>query len=69
MWSMQTGPTQTALPFSQPIETKFLCLSTEREIGSLLDGWCVVWCQPDRNGIMWHIMVARREIQFRGCCG
>ncbi len=64
MWSLQT-----ALPLSQPIETKFFCLSTERKIGSLLDGWRVVWCQPDRLGIVWHIMVVRSEIRFRGCCG
>ncbi len=45
------GSMQTALPLSHSIETKFLCFSTERKIGSLLDGWRVVWCQPDRRGI------------------
>ena len=55
MWFIQTASMQTILPLSQPIETKFLCLGTEREVGSLLDGWRVVWCQPDRNGIVWHI--------------
>ncbi len=64
MWSMQTR-----LPLSHPIETKFLCMSTEREIGSLLDGWRVVWCQPDRHGIFWHIMVVRREMQFAVVAG
>ena len=59
MWSMQTLPS---------IETKFLCVNTEMQLGAFLDGGEVVWCQPDHKRILWHIMVLRRRIEFRGCC-
>ena len=32
---------------SLAIETKFLCVSKELELGSFRDRWKVVWCQPD----------------------
>ena len=51
------------------LETKFLCLAAAVEIGSLLDGWQVVWCQPGRQRILWHVMVMRSRMEFRGCCG
>jgi hypothetical protein len=51
------------------LETKFLCVPAAVAIGSHLDGWQVVWCQPDRNGVLWHIMLVRPRIEFRGCCG
>ena len=28
----------------------------------------VVWCQPDRQRVLWHAMLLRRRIEFRGCC-
>ena len=64
MWSMQTSPSR--LP---PIETKFLCVGSEQRLGSIIDGWTVVWCQSDHRRILWHIMVLRRGVHFRGCCG
>ena len=51
-----------------PLETKFLCVTAELEIGSLIDGWQVVWCRPGRRRIVWHVMVVRPRIEFRGCC-
>jgi len=63
------GSMQTDSSCALAIETKFLCVSKELELGSFLDGWKVVWCQPDKHRILWHIMVARRRVEFRGCCG
>ena len=51
------------------IETKFICLSAPVEIGFLIDGWKVAWCMPDQNSVIWHVMVLRPSVQFRGCCG
>jgi hypothetical protein len=51
------------------LETKFLCVAASVAIGSHLDGWQVVWCQRDRSGVLWHIMLVRPRIEFRGCCG
>jgi len=51
------------------LETKFLCVPAAVAIGSHFDGWQVVWCQPDRNVVLWHIMLVRQCIEFCGCCG
>ena len=50
------------------METRFLCMTTAQEIGSRIDGWEVVWCQPDRCRVLWHVMVNRPHVEFRGCC-
>jgi hypothetical protein len=49
-------------------QTKFLGVAVAHPIGTWIDGWQVVWCQPGRNCILWHVMVIRRTIEFRGCC-
>jgi hypothetical protein len=54
-------------PDQPGLETKFLCESSALALGSYLDGWQVIWCQPDRNGVLWHIMLVRLRIEFRGC--
>ena len=65
MWSVQTLP---------PIQTKFLCLNTEMQLGSFIDGWEVVWCQPDHNPVIWHISGAptqdqtHRVLRLKGRC-
>ncbi len=51
------------------IETKFICVSAPVEIGSSIDGWKVAWCMPDLNRVIWHVMVLRPCVEFRGCCG
>ena len=56
-------------PGGQPLlETKFLCLSFAPAVGSHLDGWRVSWCQPDGKRVLWHVMLIRPRIEFRGCC-
>ena len=47
------------------IETEFICVSAPVEIGSLIDGWKVVWCMPDQNRIIWHVIPVTRN-QRRG---
>jgi len=44
-------------------------MGTEQRLGSLLDGWKVVWCQPDHKRLLWHIMVFRPVTKLNGCCG
>lgn len=51
------------------LEAKFLCVPAAVAIESHFDGWQLVWCQPDRNGVLWHIMLVRPRIEFRGCGG
>jgi hypothetical protein len=51
------------------IESKFICVSAAVEIWSLIDGWRVGWCMPDQNRVVWHVMVLRLCVEFRGCCG
>ena len=54
---------QCVVPNGFPLyETKFLCITAEVEIGSLIDGWEVVWCQPRRRRVVWHVMVTRRKL-------
>ena len=64
MWSMPT-----LQPRAKSIESKLLCMGTEQRLGSLLDGWKVVWCQPDHKRLLWHIMVFRPVTKLNGCCG
>ena len=49
-------------------ETKFLCVRAALSLGSWQDDWQVVWCQPGRGGLLWHVMPVRVRIEFRGCC-
>jgi hypothetical protein len=51
------------------IQTKFICVSEPVKVGSLIDGWKVGWCMPDQNRVVWHMMVLRLCVEFRGCCG
>lgn len=50
------------------VRTKFVSLAHPVPIGSLLDGWRVTWCQPDRYRVAWHVMLVRCHLRFRGCC-
>ncbi len=50
------------------VETKFICVAKELPLGTWRDGWLVVWCQPDRQRVLWHAMLRRSRIEFRGCC-
>ena len=49
-------------------ETKFLCVPAALPLGSAVDGWKVVWRQPDRHRVLWHVMLFRPRILLRGCC-
>ena len=55
-------------PDRSPVETKFIRTAQALPLGSSLDGWLVVWCQPDRQRVLWHAMLLRPKIEFRGCC-
>ncbi len=48
------------------VETKFICVAEELPLGTWRDGWLVVWCQPDRQRVLWHAMLRRSRIEFRG---
>jgi hypothetical protein len=50
------------------METKFIRVAKELPLGTWRDGWQVVWCQPDRQRVLWHVMLRRSRIEFRGCC-
>ena len=55
-------------PARSSVETKFIRVAEALAIGSWRDGWLVVWCQPDRQRVLWHVMLIRPRVEFRGCC-
>ncbi len=59
---------QRETPDRSPVETKFIRTAQALPLGSSLEGWLVVWCQPDRQRVLWHAMLLRPKIEFRGCC-
>ena len=59
---------QSQTPGCCQVETKFIRAAQALPLGSWRDGWLVVWCQPDRQRVLWHVMLLRTRIEFRGCC-
>ena len=71
--AMCQAPSHECRVQSQPtsrrqVETKFIRAAQALPLGSWRDGWLVVWCQPDRQRVLWHVMLLRTRIEFRGCC-
>ncbi len=60
---------QRETPGRSQFETKFIRAAQALRLGSSHDGWIVVWCHPDRHRVLWHVMLLRPRIEFRGCCG
>ena len=46
------------------METKFIRAAQALPLGSWRDGWLVVWCQPDRQRVLWHVMLLRPGSSF-----
>ena len=43
---------------------EFIRVAESLALGSRRDGWLVVWCQPDRQWVLWHVMLLRHGSSF-----
>ncbi len=70
-FAARTGKARVVLPNGlagrASTETKFVLVGETLPPGSGIDGWSVngwsvTWCEPDRNRVVWRVMLVPRAL-------